>query len=135
MRQQLIALAVSDEQSPLHGADPSSVDVNDGRLTLRDKQDVGESYAELLGRNRRTYAEAIGRWRPPPLDTPHGLLTFGAQFAEVAVDPDLGLVRVRRMLGAFAPGQSAQPQARAQPADGRDVVGSQPGPAGGQPDG
>ena len=29
-------------------------------------------------------------WRPPPLDTPHGLLTFGAQFAEVAVDPELG---------------------------------------------
>ena len=48
LRRQVIALAVSDEQSPLHGADPSSVDVEDGRLTLRDKQDAGESYAELL---------------------------------------------------------------------------------------
>ncbi len=109
LRQQVIALAVSDEQSPLHGADPF-VDVTDGRLTRRDKHDASESYAELLGRNRRTYAEAIGSWRPPPLDTPRGLLTFGAQFAEVAVDPDLGLVRVRRMLGVFAPGRVLNPK-------------------------
>ena len=32
-------------------------------------------------------------------------MTFGAQFAEVAVDAELGLVRVRRMVGAFAPGR------------------------------
>ena len=55
-------------------------------------------------------AEAIGSWDPPPLDTPHGLLTFGAQFAEVAVDADLGLVRVRRMVGAFAPGRVLNPR-------------------------
>ena len=110
LRQQVIGLAISDERSPLHGADPSNVDAQDGRLVLRDKSDVGESYADVLGRNRRTYAEAIGSWSPPPLDTPHGLLTFGAQFAEVAVDPDLGLVRVRRMLGAFAPGKVLNPK-------------------------
>ena len=48
-------------------------------------------------------AEALGTWRPPPLDTPHGLLTFGAQFAEVAVDPELGLVRVRRLVARSRP--------------------------------
>jgi xanthine dehydrogenase YagR molybdenum-binding subunit len=52
----------------------------------------------------------MGSWTPPPLDTPHGLLTFGAQFAEVAVDADLGLVRVRRMLGVFAPGRVLNPK-------------------------
>jgi xanthine dehydrogenase YagR molybdenum-binding subunit len=110
LREQLVALAASDAQSPLHDADPGAVGVRDGRLILHDQPDVGESYAELLGRNRRTYAEAIGSWRPPPLDTPRGLLTFGAQFAEVAVDPDLGLVRVRRMVGAFAPGRVLNPK-------------------------
>ena len=29
-------------------------------------------------------------------------MTFGAQFAQVAVDSEMGLVRVRRMLGVFA---------------------------------
>jgi CO/xanthine dehydrogenase Mo-binding subunit len=76
---------------------------------LRHRPERSESYSELLARNRMTDAEATGSWRPPPLDTP-GLLTFGAQFAEVAVDPELGLVRVRRMVGAFAPGRVLNPK-------------------------
>ena len=55
-------------------------------------------------------AEAIGSWDPPPLDTPYGLLTFGAQFARVAVDADLGIIRVRHMTGAFAPGRILNPK-------------------------
>jgi xanthine dehydrogenase YagR molybdenum-binding subunit len=110
LRDKLVAMAVGDEDSPLHGADPAGVMAEDGRLSLRDRPDTGEHYAELLGRNRMTMAEADGSWQPPPLDTPHGLLTFGAQFAEVAVDPELGLVRVRRMVGAFAPGRVLNPK-------------------------
>ena len=82
----------------------------DGRMALRDRPDVGETYGELLGRNHLQDVEALGSWTPPPLDTPHGLLTFGAQFAEVAVDPELGLVRVRRMAGVFAPGRVLNPK-------------------------
>ena len=55
-------------------------------------------------------AEAIGSWDPPPFDTPHGLLTFGAQFAKVAVDADLGIIRVRHLAGAFAPGRILNPR-------------------------
>jgi xanthine dehydrogenase YagR molybdenum-binding subunit len=110
LRDRLVAMAVGDEGSPLHGADPAAVEVHEGRLMLRDRPDTSESYGELLGRNRMSVVEADGSWRPPPMDTPHGLLTFGAQFAEVAVDPDLGLVRVRRMVGAFAPGRVLNPK-------------------------
>ena len=42
--------------------------------------------------------------------TPHGLMTFGAQFAQVAGDSEMGLVRVRRMLGVFAPGHVLNPK-------------------------
>jgi xanthine dehydrogenase YagR molybdenum-binding subunit len=110
LRDQLVAMAVADEGSPLQGAAPAAIEVDGGRLALRAQPDTGESYGELLGRNRMAFAEADGSWTPPPLDTPLGLLTFGAQFAEVAVDPDLGLVRVRRMLGAFAPGRILNPK-------------------------
>jgi xanthine dehydrogenase YagR molybdenum-binding subunit len=109
LREQLIALAVSDQQSPLYGASPTSVTVANGRLTSSERPDEGETYRGLLARNHMSDAEAIGTWRPPPYDTPHGLLTFGAQFAEVAVDPELGLVRVRRLGGAFAPGRVLNP--------------------------
>jgi xanthine dehydrogenase YagR molybdenum-binding subunit len=110
LRERLIALAVGDEDSALHGADPAAISVQDGRMALRDDPQTGETYAELLARNRMTAVEDTGSWRPPPLDVPLGLLTFGAQFAEVAVDADLGLVRVRRMVGAFAPGRVINPK-------------------------
>jgi xanthine dehydrogenase YagR molybdenum-binding subunit len=110
LRGQLVAMAVADPQSPLHGVDPATVDVHDGRMTPAGQPDGGETYGQLLQRNRRLDAEALGSWTPPPLDTPHGLLTFGAQFAEVAVDADLGLVRVRRLAGAFAPGRVLNPK-------------------------
>jgi xanthine dehydrogenase YagR molybdenum-binding subunit len=44
------------------------------------------------------------------MDSGYAQVTFGAQFAEVAVDADLGLVRVRRMVGAFAPGRVLNPR-------------------------
>jgi xanthine dehydrogenase YagR molybdenum-binding subunit len=110
LREQLVATAVADEGSPLHGADPAAVEVEDGRMFLRDHPDTGETYGDLLARNRMAYAEDRGSWSPPAPDAPLGLLTFGAQFAEVAVDPDLGLVRMRRMVGAFAPGRVLNPK-------------------------
>jgi xanthine dehydrogenase YagR molybdenum-binding subunit len=110
LRAQLVGMAIADEGSPLHGADPAAIDVEDGRMFRRDDRDAGETYGELLGRNRMAYAEDSGSWSPPPFDAPLGLLTFGAQFAEVAVDPELGLVRVRRMVGAFAPGRVLNPK-------------------------
>ncbi|MFD3483970.1 xanthine dehydrogenase family protein molybdopterin-binding subunit [Streptomyces sp. NPDC058665] len=110
LRRQLIAMAVADGGSPLHGADPSAVVVQDGRMSLGNGSGAGETYAEMMGRNHLSMMDALGDWTPPPMDTPHGLMTFGAQFAEVAVDPDFGLVRVRRMVGVFAPGRVLNPK-------------------------
>jgi xanthine dehydrogenase YagR molybdenum-binding subunit len=110
VRGQLIALAVGDAQSPLHGAHPAAVTVAGGRMTLADDPGTGETYAAVMGRHRMNDAEAIGSWDPPPLDTPYGLLTFGAQFAKVAVDADLGIIRVRHLVGAFAPGRVLNPK-------------------------
>jgi xanthine dehydrogenase YagR molybdenum-binding subunit len=105
LRDQLVAQASADDKSPLHGADPRAVVVREGRMMLRDQPDRGETYGALLRRNRLEDAEALGAWTPPGQDSGYALATFGVQFAEVAVDADLGLVRVRRMVGAFAPGR------------------------------
>jgi xanthine dehydrogenase YagR molybdenum-binding subunit len=109
LRDRLVAMAIADEGSPLHGVSAESVAVAAGRMTSGEQPGAGETYGELLARHHLADAEALGTWSPPPLDTPHGLLTFGAQFAEVAVDPELGLVRVRRLVGAFAPGRVLNP--------------------------
>jgi xanthine dehydrogenase YagR molybdenum-binding subunit len=110
VRDQLIALAVSDSQSPLHGADPAKIIVAGGQMTVAGDHGTGETYSALMQRHLMNDAEAIGSWDPPPLDTPYGLLTFGAQFAKVAVDADLGIIRVRHMVGAFAPGRILNPR-------------------------
>ncbi|WBB67460.1 xanthine dehydrogenase family protein molybdopterin-binding subunit [Micromonospora sp. WMMD812] len=105
LRDQLIQRAVADGRSPLHGADPAGVEVRDGRMVRRDRPDVGETYADLLQRTMAPDMEVLGIWNPPPQDAGYGLHTFGTQMAEVAVDADLGVVRVRRMVGVFAPGR------------------------------
>lgn len=110
LRDQLIRLAVSDSQSPLHGADPGRIVAAGGRMMLADDASTGETYSTLMQRHFMTDAEAIGSWDPPSPATPYGLLTFGAQFARVAVDADLGIVRVRQMTGAFAPGRVLNPK-------------------------
>lgn len=109
LREQLVALAVEDQGSPLHGVRPDSVTVVEGSLSSAQRPGAVDTYRDVLARNHMSDAEATGTWRPPPLDTPHGLLTFGAQFAEVGVDPEFGLVRVRRLVGAFAPGRVLNP--------------------------
>ena len=105
LRDQLVARAIADSKSPLHGADPGAVVVRDGRMVLRGQPETGETYSELLKRNFLEEVDALGSWNPTGADSGYAQMTFGAQFAEVAVDADLGLVRVRRMVGAFAPGR------------------------------
>lgn len=105
LREQLVRRAVADVKSPLHGADPGDVEVVDGRMTVRGHPDLRETYTELMRRNHLTDVEATGSWDPPPPSERYACATFGAHFAEVAVDRDLGTVRVRRMTGVFAPGR------------------------------
>ena len=54
---------------------------------------------------RSKTSKRSGSWKPTGPDTGFALATFGAQFAEVAVDADLVLVRVRRLVGVVAPGR------------------------------
>ena len=49
--------------------------------------------------------EARGEAAPSEDRKKYALHSFGAQFAEVEVDPELGMVRVTRMVGAFAAGR------------------------------
>ncbi|WP_157249723.1 xanthine dehydrogenase family protein molybdopterin-binding subunit [Nonomuraea typhae] len=102
LRDQLIAQAVADEGSPLHGADPATVTVSGGVMSARDG--ASESYGQMLSRAFVPETEYLGSYQHKvPED--YALLNFGAQFAEVAVDAELGIVRVRRLAGVFAPGR------------------------------
>ncbi|MGZ6124277.1 MAG: xanthine dehydrogenase family protein molybdopterin-binding subunit, partial [Myxococcales bacterium] len=60
---------------------------------------------EALGGRPAEPVEAWGEVAPGEDRKKYALHSFGAQFAEVEVDPDLGMVRVTRLVGAFAAGR------------------------------
>jgi len=102
LRQKLVELAVADPASPLHGARPEDVRAEEGRLLAQGRSD---SYADVVRRAGGKPIEARSKAAPGEERSKYVNLAFGAQFAEVLVDPDLGMVRVSRMVGAFAPGR------------------------------
>lgn len=109
LRREAITLAVQDPASPLHGADPDTVVVRRGRLSVRDQPARNETYQQLLARLGRTHLEAIGSYAGPAEPSKFSFYAYGATFAEVAVDATLGIVRIRRMLGVYDAGRIIYP--------------------------
>jgi xanthine dehydrogenase YagR molybdenum-binding subunit len=107
----LAALATNDERSPLFGAGNAGVIARGGRLLRRDDESRGESYVDILARAGRADVEGKGQAAPDSAVQEHyAAHAHGAVFAEVKVDPDLGQVRVSRLVGAFAAGRIINPR-------------------------
>ena len=82
-----------------------------GRLFRRDDATRSESYAEILGRAGLTQIDARGNGAADPVaQSAYAMHAHGAVFAEVKVDPDLGQIRVTRLVGAFAAGRVINPR-------------------------
>ena len=96
-----------DPGSPLRGCRIDDVTAADGRIRHRYDPARGEAYSEILARHGLDELTAPGDSTPPqPQDVgmaPAG--AFAARFAEVRVDPDLGLVRVARVVSAIDGGR------------------------------
>lgn len=107
----LADLATRDNRSPLFGAGNAGVIARDGRLFRRDDETRGESYADILARAGLGEVEASGVGAPDPtVQAEYAMHAHGAVFAEVKVDPDLGQIRLARMVGAFAAGRIINPK-------------------------
>jgi xanthine dehydrogenase YagR molybdenum-binding subunit len=108
---QLAELATVDERSPLFGAGNAGVIARDGRLLRRDDESRGESYADILSRAGRTAIEGRGQGAADSAAQEHfAMHAHGAVFAEAKVDPDLGQMRISRLVGAFAAGRVINPR-------------------------
>jgi xanthine dehydrogenase YagR molybdenum-binding subunit len=107
----LADLAMGDERSPLFGAGNAGVVARNGRLFRRDDETRSESYGDILGRAGLREIEARGKSAvEPAAQSTYAMHAHGAVFAEVKVDPDLGQVRVTRVVGAFAAGRIINPR-------------------------
>ncbi len=122
VRDQVLGLARGDERSPLHKAAADGVAAADGRFFLKAEPARGETYADILKRHGKEYVEATHEAKPGEEQKKFSMHAFGAHFVEVRVDPDLGTVRVGRVVSGFAAGRIINPKtARSQAIGG--VVG------------
>jgi len=112
----LIEAAVSSPQSPLYKADKREVVAINGGLQLKNSDSNTsaqwnsvsakfDSFADIVSRGKTKYIEAKAEHKPGDEEKSFAMSTFGAQFVEVAVDPDLGLVKVLRIVGAYSGGR------------------------------
>jgi len=104
LKKKIVDLAIADASSPLSGANPNDIDAMGGRLALKSDSSRGEEYSAVLHRHYLDMIDASVDSRPEAND-PYSARAFGAIFAEVSVDPDLGIARVRRIVAAYAGGR------------------------------
>jgi xanthine dehydrogenase YagR molybdenum-binding subunit len=114
MRHKLIELAIADPRSFAYGSEPAQITVADGWVrssasALPSGRPIaavsgGESIAALLARNGGAALETTGDAQPGPERDQYSMHSFGAVFAEVRVDAELGIVRVPRITAAYGVG-------------------------------
>jgi xanthine dehydrogenase YagR molybdenum-binding subunit len=104
-RKQLIAKTIADPDSPLHGAASDDVVIEDGWLRARSGSGKRDNVAVLLSRLGGAPVVADGSSKAGDEEKQFSMNSFGAVFAEVHVDRDLGIVRVPRIVGRFGAGR------------------------------
>ncbi len=105
LREKLIQMAVADARSPLSGLSAQDVVLENGRLSSRTDRAKGETFKDLLSRSGQQHLEAQANAKPGSEKVRYSMYAFGAQFAEVRVDADLGQIKVSRMIGCFGAGK------------------------------
>jgi len=121
VKAKVVGLATADPSSALHGVDPASIILDDGWLTAQgtDKRERLSRVFRLAG---LTEVSVDGSFQPggsgractgdPERDKHErhrGMHSWGAIFATVAADTELGLVRVRRLTGVYSCGRILNP--------------------------
>ena len=94
-------LKLAPDDARLASKVPGDLRFADGKLLPNDGDD-GPRIEDLVEAGGRNEVSAKGSYMPGMSD--YSKHSFGAQFVEVGVDEEFGLVRVRRMLGCFACG-------------------------------
>jgi xanthine dehydrogenase YagR molybdenum-binding subunit len=102
LRKRFAVLAVADPASPLHGVALDALGADDGALLAGGKQD---RYADILARAGKSELSAELTTTISEDHKKYAMHSFGASFAEVRVDEELGVVRVARIVGAYAAGK------------------------------
>jgi xanthine dehydrogenase YagR molybdenum-binding subunit len=101
LKLKLIELAINDAASPLNGMQAADCDVKDGLLVSKSQPGKSDSLVDLIARNKNQPVEAQGQAEPSEAKDSMSTQSWGAVFAEVAVDRHTYMVKVRRIVGVY----------------------------------
>jgi xanthine dehydrogenase YagR molybdenum-binding subunit len=104
-KQRLFEMALVAKRSPVAGASVDDLELSDGFVRLRSAPHRQIAVPALLARNRLERLVVEGDAKPGDEKKRYSMHSFGAQFAEVRVDPELAQIRVTRFVGAYAAGR------------------------------
>lgn len=126
LRKDLLQLALADSKSKLKGRNADEIDFTDGRFFLKDDRAKNDLYVDIIRRSKKQMMEVCTTAMPasgsglgsPQVpcnlaqlpedknsdDKKYSFHSFGAQFAEVWVDEDLGTIRVKRFVSVHDAG-------------------------------
>jgi xanthine dehydrogenase YagR molybdenum-binding subunit len=104
LRLKIFELATADPRLSVSGAKVEDLSIANGEIAMRGS---GRSLTirDLVSGTGQPYIEAQASTKAGDEVKQYSMFSFGAQFAEVRVDADLGQIKVSRMVGAFAAGK------------------------------
>lgn len=109
VREELARLAVADQRSHVFGASAETLEWVGERLQRRADTSSGRSYGEIVASLGRSVEAAGAAQRDAGVAGRFSMHSFGAVFAEVAIDADVGTITVRRLTGAYGIGRVVNP--------------------------
>jgi xanthine dehydrogenase YagR molybdenum-binding subunit len=109
LQKKLAELAAASSDGPFRGAEPGRISFREGGLATPDGRGVMR-YGDFLAAHGLEWIDAHGQSQAGPEADQWTSSAFGAVFAEVRVDPDLGTVRVPRIVGAYDAGRVVNPK-------------------------
>ncbi len=110
VRAALAARAIADPRSPLHGAPLTTLGAADGALFVQGSPAKRDRYVDILRRTNTPEIAAETTATPSDAHKTMSMHSFGATYVEVRVDEALGMVRVSRIVAAYAAGKILNPK-------------------------
>lgn len=107
----LVEMANKDANSPFKTAKPIDVEMVDGKLQLKGDASKSININELMKKNNQTEIVEVYEGKPSAERNKYAMQAHGAQFVEVKVDEDLGIIKVTRIIEATACGKIMNPKA------------------------
>jgi xanthine dehydrogenase YagR molybdenum-binding subunit len=107
-QEKAVQKTIADAASPFLGLTADALEWRDGMLGRKDGEGPRlDQVALLRGEPLDVRATAS---RPADVASRYSMYGYGAFFAEVVVDPDIAVVRVRRMVGVYGIGKVVNPR-------------------------